>query len=64
MLKNNTAVANLIREGKTHQVYSVVETGHKEGMQTMDRSLKALYSKGLISRDEALAHMHNPKDLK
>lgn len=64
LLKNNTAVANLIREGKTHQVYSVLETGHKEGMQTMDRSLKALYSKGLISRDEALAHMHNPKDLK
>lgn len=64
LLKNNVAVANLIREGKTHQVYSVLETGHKEGMQTMDRSLKALYSKGLISRDEALAHMHNPKDLK
>lgn len=64
VLRNNTAIANLIREGKTHQVYSVVETGHKEGMQTMDRSLKALYTKGLISRDEAVAHMRNPKDLK
>jgi twitching motility protein PilT len=64
VLRNNTAIANLIREGKTHQVYSVVETGHKEGMQTMDRSLKGLYNKGLISRDEAIAHMRNPKEIK
>jgi len=63
MLLNNTAIANLIRDGKTHQVYSVIETSHKEGMQTMDRSLKALYTKGLISHDDAAANMRNPKDL-
>ena len=64
VLQNNTAVANLIREGKTHQVYSVLETGQKEGMQTMDRSLKILYKKGLINYDDAAANMRNPKELK
>lgn len=64
VLLNNTAIANLIREGKTHQIYSVVETSVKDGMQTMDRSLKSLHKKGLISFDDALAHMRNPKELK
>ncbi|MBI2434781.1 MAG: type IV pilus twitching motility protein PilT [Candidatus Hydrogenedentes bacterium] len=64
VLLNNTAIANLIREGKTHQVYSVLETSSKDGMQTMDRSLKTLYRKGLISFDDASANMRNPKDLK
>ncbi|MCP4642718.1 MAG: type IV pilus twitching motility protein PilT, partial [bacterium] len=39
LLMNNTAVANLIREGKTHQVYSIMETNTKEGMATMDRCI-------------------------
>lgn len=64
LLLNNIAVANLIRDGKTHQVYSVLETSSREGMQTMDRSLKSLYKKGLISFDDATANMRNPKDLK
>ena len=64
LLLNNPAIANLIRDGKTHQVYSVVETSHKEGMVTMDRSLKALYKAGRITQEDALAHMRNPKDLK
>jgi twitching motility protein PilT len=62
-LKNNTAIGNLIREAKTHQVYSVIETSTKEGMVTMDRSLKDLYMQGLISYDDALAHVRNPKIL-
>jgi twitching motility protein PilT len=64
LLLNNPAIANLIRDGKTHQVYSVVETSHKDGMVTMDRSLKALYKAGRITQEDALAHMRNPKDLK
>ena len=64
MLVNNTAIANLIREGKTHQVYSVLETSTRDGMITMDRSVKELYNGGQISEDEALALMKNPKDLK
>lgn len=63
VLRNNHAIANLIRDGKTHQVYSVVETSRREGMLTMDRSLKNLYNRGVITREEAIAHMHNPKEL-
>lgn len=63
LLKNTTAVANLIREGKTHQVYSVLETAHKEGMVTMDRAIKNLYMDGVISYEEAVAHVRNPKEL-
>lgn len=63
VLRNNTAIANLIREGKTHQVYSVIETGKIEGMQTLDSSLKALFNAGHISREDALSNMKNPKIL-
>lgn len=63
LLKNNTAIANLIREGKTHQVYSVMETHTKDGMVTMDRSIKNLYMEGRIAHDDALAHVRNPKIL-
>jgi len=62
-LKNTTAIANLIREGKTHQVYSVLETATKEGMTTLDRNIKGLYMQGLISYDEAIAHVRNPKEI-
>ncbi|MDP1587579.1 MAG: ATPase, T2SS/T4P/T4SS family, partial [Prosthecobacter sp.] len=63
MLINNTAIANLIREGKTHQVYSVVETSIRDGMITMDRAAKDLYKGGLISEEDARALMRNPDDL-
>ena len=62
-LKCNTAIANLIREGKTHQVYSVLETSTKEGMTTLDRSVKGLYMEGLISYEEAIAHVRDPKEI-
>ena len=62
-LINSTAVSNLIREGKTHQVYSVMETNTKDGMQTMDKSLKDLYLEGMISYEEAVAHVRNPKTI-
>ena len=45
------AIKNLIREGKTHQIYSSIQTGGKYGMQTMENSLCDLFSKGLISQD-------------
>jgi twitching motility protein PilT len=62
-LKNTTAISNLVREGKTHQVYSVIETGTKEGMMTLDRCIKNLYLEGLIAYDDALAHVRNPKEI-
>lgn len=63
ILKNNVAVANLIREGKTHQVYSVMETNTKDGMMTMDKSIKSLYLQGLITYDEAVGHVRNVKEI-
>jgi twitching motility protein PilT len=46
-------VRNLIREGKTHQIYSLMETGGEEGMQTMDRALASLVRQAVISEEEA-----------
>jgi twitching motility protein PilT len=48
------AINNLIREGKTHQIQSILQTGVKYGMQTLDMALKDLYQKGDISKQEVL----------
>lgn len=48
------AVRNIIREGKTHQLTSVIQTGMKFGMQPMDIALRDLYRRGIVSYDEAL----------
>lgn len=50
------AVRNIIREGKTHQLTSVIQTGAKFGMQPMDMALRDLYRRGIVSYDEAVAH--------
>lgn len=55
MISTN-AIRNLIREGKTHQLQSNIQTGGKFGMQTMDKALLDLYHKGIISRDNALTY--------
>ena len=47
------AVRNLIREGKTHQIYSAIQTGAQYGMQSLDASLAALVRSGKISQKEA-----------
>ncbi|WP_276792117.1 type IV pilus twitching motility protein PilT [Tepidanaerobacter sp. EBM-38] len=46
------AIKNLIREGKTHQIYSSIQTGSKYGMQTMESSVRELYDRGLISPEQ------------
>ncbi|MCT8976912.1 type IV pilus twitching motility protein PilT [Clostridium sp. CX1] len=51
-----SAIQNMIREGKTHQVESSMQTGAKYGMKTMDMSLSELYKKGLISYETALSY--------
>ena len=63
ILRNNSAVANLIREGKTHQMYSVIETHAKDGMVTLDTSIKDLYLRGLISYEDAVSHAKNVQTL-
>ncbi|MDR1542659.1 MAG: type IV pilus twitching motility protein PilT [Clostridiales bacterium] len=52
----NTPIRALIREGKTHQIQSVIQTALKDGMQTMDNSLLELHWKGAISAEELLSH--------
>lgn len=50
------AIQNLIREGKTHQLQSLIQTGNKYGMKTMDMALAELYKKGVISQESALTY--------
>lgn len=57
------AVRNLIREGKIHQIYSVIQTGARFGMQLMDTHLKTLYEKGIINHDTAIDHAVDPETL-
>ena len=52
----NPAIANLIRESKTHQIDMQIQTGRKQGMRLMDTSLFELYTKNVISKEMALAH--------
>jgi len=51
----NPAVRNLIREGKTHQIPSMIQTGKKFGMILLDDSIMDLYKKGMVSAEEAYA---------
>lgn len=55
------AVRNLIRSGKTHQLYTIMQTGAQFGMQTMDQALKNLVKRGLISFETALSRARDPK---
>lgn len=56
------AIRNLIREDKVAQMYSSIQTGGGLGMQTLDMCLKALLSKGLISRDAAREKAKTPEN--
>src|SRR5947209_2937297 len=58
------AVRNLIREGKTHQIYSVLQTGSSVGMQTMDTSLAELIRAGKITQKLAESRSSTPEELR
>jgi twitching motility protein PilT len=58
------AIRNLIREGKTHQIYSSMQTGSAHGMQTMDGALATLVRQGKITRQLAEARSSTPEELK
>ena len=49
----NTAIRSIIREGKTHQLDTAIQTGASEGMQTMDRTLAKLVQQGTVTYDSA-----------
>jgi twitching motility protein PilT len=57
------AIANLIREGKTSQIYSAIQTGGKLGMQTLEKVLADLYKGGAISFEVAMAKTSRPDEL-
>jgi twitching motility protein PilT len=58
------AIRNLIREGKTHQIYSVLQTSAAHGMQTMDASLAGLVRAGTITRALAESRATSPEELR
>jgi twitching motility protein PilT len=64
VLVATAAVRNLIREGKTHQIYSAMQAGGKYGMQTMDQSIADLIKRQNLPMDIALERCSNPEDLR
>jgi twitching motility protein PilT len=58
------AIANLIREGKPHMIYSAIETGAQLGMVTMDKSLADAIKRGLVDAEVALTKAHNPDQVR
>lgn len=63
LIKNN-AVSNMIREGKSAQIYSAIQTGAGMGMQTLEAALAELYKKGLITAEDALAKSQRTDELR
>lgn len=57
------AIRSLIRESKVHQICSSIQTGHKEGMRTMNQALCELYEKGHISYEDAFSRTTDSEDL-
>lgn len=55
----NSAIRNLIREAKIHQIDNIIATSQEEGMMTMDNSLLKLYKDGVISRENAVIYSSN-----
>ena len=63
LLINNNAVANLIREERTHEIDTVIETGSESGMIDMNRVLADLVRKGEITADDAFKYSFRPNVL-
>ena len=64
LMVNTPAIGNLIREKKVSQIYSQLQTGSQEGMNTLEQCLNNLYSEGLITKEEALGKASNKKAIK
>ena len=59
-----SAIRNLIREGKTHQMMTIIQTGSQLGMQTLDQALADLYHRKLINHDDAFFRCRNPEEFR
>jgi twitching motility protein PilT len=64
LIFNNSAVANLIRENKIHEIPIIIETSSEEGMVSLNKSLVQLVSQGLVEREVAFRYSLNPDGLK
>jgi twitching motility protein PilT len=60
----NSAIRSLIRDDKAHQIYSIVQTGGRQGMKTMNQALYELVQRNLITYDDAFARSSDPDDLR
>jgi len=60
----NSAIRNLIREGKTHQIDMVIETGSEDGMISLNRSLADLVNNGMVTLEDAERSSNNLNELK
>lgn len=58
------AVRACIRERRTHQLNTIIQTGSQHGMITMDKSIKELYLRGIITYETAISHARNPQDFR
>lgn len=63
IMKASSAIRNLIRESKAHQITSMIQTSANVGMQTMDQCLRDLYLRGTISFEEAMTRAMNVPEL-
>ena len=63
LLINTPAIANLVREKKIGQIYSQLQTGSREGMNTLEQCLQKLIENGTITYQEAIGKASNPKAL-
>lgn len=64
LMVNNSATANIMRDGKDSGLYSAMQTGRKQGMRTMDESVVELFEKGLISIETAMNNIKDPNLLR
>jgi len=62
IMVGTAAIRNLIREAKVAQMYSAIQTGRKDGMQTLDQNMKEMVDKGLITAKMAMEKAVN-KDM-
>jgi len=58
-----SAIRNLIRENKAHQMHSIIQTAASQGMQSMDQALRDLYRQGVIGHEVAMRRSHSPAEL-
>jgi len=63
LLKSNPAVRNLIREGKVHQLSSIMQINHKQGMQTLDKHLQMLYEQNVICNESCMENASDKESM-